>query len=207
MTPVVFGCFALSVLLFALGAAPVDVRAEMHRTAVGWAAWSPLRRRLLGAAGLWCAAVGLVVFFTVRFGGRPGGSFAIIVAALFGAIPILRGSLDLARPDGVLVCAEGVVIRGNWVLWRSVLVPWAEIEKNDWALASGGLRGMTTDPLPVKGQTMPDPGRVRLQRLDVAPQRVIEVICYFRDHPADQARLSGSAPMPTALTATAEARR
>lgn len=185
-----WGFFALFFILISMANLPTDVRGEMHRTAVGWAAWQPRRASCLMAAAMASGSISLMTHALLGRGSAWLSGFEFLLA--FGAL--YAGLFAGSRPPAVVVKHEGVEIRHV----RSILVPWEEIERNVWALGAAGLRGLDTDPLPVAGQARPR-GRVRLHNLDVAPSRVMEVVAYYRHHPEARAELGTGAPMPAAL--------
>lgn len=139
-------------------------------------------RDVTRAIGSGTVAVGETVFAVA--GRSLTGVFAIcVVLAAGNVMAAISSAWSAISPGAVRVCAEGVEIRRGGR--RPSLASWSELETNPNALYDHGLRGIQTHGIvaPSGG------GRIPLRSLDVDPDRVIQVIIFYRDHPAERAAI------------------
>src|SRR5690242_16751315 len=97
---------------------PSDVRAEMHRTSAGWAAWEPRRASYLVAA----ATVSLSICLATHALLDHDAEGLSVLEFLVAFVALYFGAVAASRPGAVVVRHEGVELRRI----RSVVIPWAE---------------------------------------------------------------------------------
>src|ERR1051326_6587046 len=97
----------LFVTLLSLAAMPSDVRGEMHRTAIGWAAWLPRRNSYCVAAAIAVASMWLMI--QVALDPQPAAFAAAEILLALGALSV--GLFSTSRPPAVVVRHEGVQVR------------------------------------------------------------------------------------------------
>jgi hypothetical protein len=171
----------LFVILSFVGRDPIEDLVRMGDELVAaQTAW----RIMLRAAGVIGMAGGSIMLLMYNPDATPEDLILPALAAILAFVRLVMA----VRPQQVRIAAYGVVVRSPF---RECIVGWAALEADEFALPDAGLDGVL-----VRGERRRVRRPiVRIRKLAVEPQRLLDAIVFNRDYPQWRVSLPGWNPV------------